>query len=843
MLRFSLRNLLASKVRLLLTLASVVVGVAFVSGTFVLSDTMVKAFDELYAGLTSGTDVVVRAESAYDADLTTTGGQVRPLDEKLVDTVRQVPGVDVAEGSVFGFALIIDPDGKPIQPGGAPTFGTSIAPDRRLSGAGDIREGRAPDGPGEVVIDAQTARKAGFEIGDDVEVVFQDGHRSFRLVGIVGFGDTDSILGATMTGFDLPTAQDVLSKPGLVDEIDVRAVDGVSAGDLRERIAAVLPADVESMTGEQVADDSTASVKDALGVFTTVLLVFAGISLLVGSFVIWNTFNVLVAQRRREVGLLRAVGGTRRQVVAGVLIEALVIGAVAGLIGMAAGVGLATGIRELLKVVGLEMPTTSPALEVRTIVVTLAVAIGVTCVAALLPAWSAARISPMEALRAAVPVSRSSGRLRHVLGWTVLTVGGAMLLVSSWAGNQRWWTLSATLTAFLGLVFVGPSLARGLAALFDHTRRTSWRMAARNISRSSRRAAATALALTIGLTVVTAVAVTASSLKESVATAVTSGNRADVILEPAGMGMGISSSVADLLRGRDDIGEVVEMREWGAQIGGDDQLVTGVDAAGLDRVIDLGIETGDLADLQPGAILVSTAEADQLDVEVGGTLLVTFPETGKQSYRVVGTFSKGSLINSSFVVTLPDFEANVTSRLDAAILVRAAAGVGPERTKDRVEAALTDYPNVTVNTPDEVTRKAQDAVDQLLGIVTALLVLAIVVAVLGVVNTLVLSVMERNRELGVLRAVGATRRQVGQILRRESILMALLGALTGAALGTAAGIALSRSLGDEGITTVVVPVTTVAAYVVAAVAVGVLAAIGPSRRAGKVNVLHALAED
>src|SRR6478735_12033781 len=418
MFRFSWRNLLASKVRLLLTMASVAVGVAFVSGTFVLSDTMAKAFDELYAGLTSGTDVVVRSESAYDADITTTGGQVRPVDEALVARVQRVPGAEVAEGSVFGYALIIDADGQPIQPGGAPTFGTSIATDRRLSGAGTIREGRAPVGPGEVVIDARTARRAGFEVGDDVDVVFEDARRTFRLVGIVGFGETDSILGATMTGFDLPTAQTVLGKTGVVDEIDVRAVDGVSATTLRGRIAAVLPDGVRAQTGEQVAADSTDSVRDAMGVFTTVLLVFAGVSLLVGSFVIWNTFSVLVAQRRREVGLLRAVGGTRRQVVAGVLLEAGVVGVVSSAVGLGLGVALAAGIRLLLKVVGVDVPTTSPAIETRTVVAAFSIGIVVTCLAAVLPAWAAARIEPMEALRPAAPVGRASTRVRHAVGWS-----------------------------------------------------------------------------------------------------------------------------------------------------------------------------------------------------------------------------------------------------------------------------------------------------------------------------------------------------------------------------------------------------------------------------------------
>jgi len=839
--RFSLRNLLANKLRLLLTLASVVVGVAFVSGTFVLSDTMVKAFDELYTGLTSGTDVVVRAESAYDADITTTGGQLRPLDESVVETVRGVDGVEVAEGAVSGFALVIDRHGDAVQPGGAPTFGTTIHADRRLSGAGRIREGHAPSGPGEVVIDAQTVAKAGFRVGDDVDIVFEDGRRTFTLVGVVGFGESDSILGATLAGFDLSTSQLVLGKEGLVDEVDVLAADGVDAQVLQQRIDAVLPDGAEAVTGEQVAEDGTAAVRDAMGIFTTVLLVFAGVALLVGTFVIWNTFNVLVAQRRREVALMRAVGATRRQVLGGVLVEAASIGLVAGLVGLLSGVGLAVAIRSLLKVAGIEIPTTSPAVETRTVVVGVAVGLVVTTVAAVLPAWAAARVSPMEALRPVVPAGRGSGRLRHTAGWLVTGAGAAAIFACSLVGNQRWWTVIAAGTTFLGLVFVGPSLARGLARLFSHGRRGGgWRMAAQNIGRNSRRAAATALALTIGLTVVAAVAVTASSLKDSVSEAVSGGNRSDLILEPAGTGMGISSSIADLLRAREDVQDVVELREWGASVEGHDALVTALDTAGLDQVIDLGVETGSLGSLGPGRVLVSTSAARDLGVRAGDTVDVIFPESGPRTLEVAGTFSKGSLINATYVISMPDFEANVVSRLDAAILMTSAPGVDPGVAKTAIEAAVADYPNVTVNTPDDITRKARQSVDQLLGIVTALLLLAVVVAILGIVNTLALSVVERTRELGLLRAVGGTRRQVRAVIRRESVLMSLLGALTGTALGTACGVALARALVDEGITTVSVPTTTLLVYLAVAVAVGVLAALGPARRASRVDVLRAL---
>ncbi|HEX5086390.1 MAG TPA: FtsX-like permease family protein [Nocardioides sp.] len=841
MLRVSLRNLLVNKLRLLLTVVAVMVGVSFVSGTFVLSDTLVKAFDELYTGLTSGTDVVVRAQNSYEADLNTTGGQRRPLDERIVQTVRAVPGVEVADGSIYGFAVIIDKHGDAVETGGAPTIGTSISRDRRLSGAGTIREGHLPSGPDEMVIDARTVKKAELRLGDRVDVVLPEGRQTFTLVGIVGFGETDSILGATLAGWDLPTAQDVLGKNGEVDEVDVRAAPGVSAEELRSRIAAVLPEGTEAVTSAEVTADNTEAVADALGVFKTVLLVFAGVALLVGSFVIWNTFNVLVAQRRREVALLRAVGATRRQVLSGVVIEAATIGLVSGVLGLLAGVGLAIGIRTMLSLVGIDVPSTSPAIERRTILVGLAVGLGVTTLAALLPAWVATRVAPMEALRDAVPVARASGRVRHTLGWLVTAVGAAVLLASAVIGDRRWWAVVGSVVALAGLVFVGPMLARAMARIADRGRRGGgWRMAARNVARSSRRAAATAMALTIGLAVVVAVAVTAASLKDSVTDAVNGGNRSDLILAPAGAGMGISPSVADLMRSRDDVRDVVAMREWGAQVGGDGTLVTGMDATGLDQVIDLGVESGSLAGLAPGRILVGTQAAEDLGVGIGDDLVVTFPETGPKTFEVAGTFSKGSLINATYVITMPDFEANVAWQLDAAVLVTMEPGTGEAAAKATIENALSDYPNVTVNTPADIAANARASVDQLLGIVTALLLLAVVVAVLGIVNTLALSVVERTRELGLLRAVGSTRRQVRTVVRRESVLMSMLGAVTGLALGVATGVALARALVDEGITTVTVPVGTLVIYGIIAVAVGVLAALGPARRASKVDVLRAV---
>ncbi len=840
MVKLSLRSLLTHKLRLFLTVTAVTVGVAFVSGTFVLSDTMSKAFDELYAGLTKGTDVAVQSEPAYN-DITTQG-QLKPMDEDIVDLVRSVPGVEVAEGSLTGFALVLDKDGEPIQPGGAPTLGASTSADERLAGAFTYRDGRAPSGSDEVALDAATAAKAGYEVGDQVVIVLEDSQDTFTVVGIVGFGENDSLAGATMAAFDTATAQHLLGKDGEFDQVAVKAADGVSAEQLRDDIAAVLPAGVEAKTGTEIAEENSAAISDGLGIFTNILLVFAGVSLLVGSFVIWNTFNVLIAQRRREVALLRAVGATRRQVLGGIVVEALVVGLVSAVVGLFAGIGLAVGIRELLAAVGIEVPTTSAAVEPRTIVAAFLVGVVVTVVAAVAPALGATRVAPVEALREATPAGGSIGRRRRTVGLLLLAGGLVGLAVCAVVGNQPALTGLSTLVSFAGLVTAGPLLARGMARVADRgPRGGGWRMAARNVARSPRRAAATALALTIGLTVVCAVAVTASSTKASVADMVADGNRSDLILKPAGQGgSGMSPVVAEKLRSTDEVTSVVEMRYSGARVAGNTSYIVGTQTEELGDVVDLGIESGSMDDFGKGTMLLGVKQAEVLGLGAGDSIAVTFPETGEVDLTVAGTFTADAIVGSAYVVSLDDFADNVTSRLDTAILVATADGVSAADAKEAAQAAVADYPNVKVSYPSELTKDAQAQVDQLLGIVTALLLLAVVVAILGIVNTLVLSVVERTRELGLMRAVGATRKQVRTVVRRESVLMSLLGALTGIALGTASGIALSRALADQGISSLEVPVGTLVAYLVVAAVVGVLAAIGPARRASRVDVLRAI---
>jgi putative ABC transport system permease protein len=839
MFRVSLRNLASHKLRLVLTVLAITLGVSFVTGTFVLSDTMNKAFEQLYGRLTAGTDVSVRAELAY-ADITTQG-QTRPFDQSVVADIARLPDVAVAEGGVTGFALVLDDAGQPIQPGGAPTFGTSIGADAEIAGEYAVRQGRNPGGEDEVVLDAATARKGGYVLGSRVRIVLPDETAAFTLVGIVSHGNAESMAGATLAGFDLETAQKLYDKVGKVDGVAIRARPGVSPEKLRDEVAAILPPGLEALTGTEVAREGTEAIRDGLGIFTQVLLVFAAVSLLVGSFVIWNTFNVLVAQRRREIALMRAVGATRRQILGGVFTEASILGLTSAGLGLAAGVGLAIGIHDLLTLFGIELPTTTPTVETRTVLAALAVGVLVTVTAAILPAVAATRVTPVEALREGDPSTDRISRRRRLAGCALLGSGLVGMATIAWAGDQPWLTGAMTLVTFVGLVLSGPMLAEVLARLAGRARRgTPRQVAARNIARSPRRAAATALALTIGLSVVTAVAVTAESVKVSVADAVTAGNLSDLVVTPVGATLGISPAVADHLRGRTDVTDVVEVRGGFAEV--DDRVgsVAGADREGLDRVLDLDVRQGTLADFVPGTVLVASREAREQQLQAGDTLELTFAETGRVPLEVVGVFDQVNLISSPYVVTMEDFEDNVTSRLDRAVLLNLVPSASLSESEASISAALVAYPNAKVADAAEFTADTQASVDQLLGLVTALLLLSVVVAVLGITNTLVLSIVERTRELGLLRAVGATRHQVAGVVRHESVLMSALGSISGLVLGTAAGVALSRALVDDGLTRVAVPAGLLAVYGVIAVGVGVLAAIGPARRASRVDVLTAV---
>jgi len=843
MRRVVLKGLLARKLRLVLTAVSISLGVAFVTGTFVLGDTMTATFDQLYEGLTEGTDVTVRGESAFTD--TTTLGATKPFDAAVVDRIEAVDGVSAAAGSVTGYALILDKSGQPVQPGGAPTLGASYTTPEELAGGFTLRSGSAPHGPSQVVIDAATAGKTGYAPGDRATILFTDGPRDYTVVGVAGFGEADNLAGATIATFDLATAQQVLGKVGQFDTIAVRGEDGVSADELRDRIDAVLPGGLEAVTSDEVVAESSKAVADALGFFTKALLGFAAISLLVGGLIIWNTFSILVAQRTRELALLRAVGASRRQVRLSVVAEALVIGLVAAALGLGLGLGVAAGLRAVLGVAGIEVPTTTLQVEPRTVVAALLVGVVVTVLAALLPARQATKVAPVAALRAVDAPAKPVGRLRVLLGAALTLLGAAGL---GWAiadEGQLGVAGVAMLLTLAGVLVLAPVLAVAVTRLVGAPLArlgTTATLARRNALRNPRRTASTATALMIGLALVSTVTVVASSMKASVADVIADSSRADFILKAASAAApGLPPALAEQLRGVEGVGTVAEMRLAPAQVDGGTTMVAAVDPATIEAAANLEVSSGALATLDDTSVFVSDDVAAAHGWVVGDHAEVTYAQTGVQRFTVAGTYGNTSLLGTDYVTTLGANAANGGSELDVAVLVVAADGVALEELRPGLEAVAATYPSAQLDDAASFTEAQGQTIDQLLAIVTMLLLLAVVIALLGIVNTLALSVFERTRELGLLRAVGMTRRQVRSVVRWESVIVAVLGALLGAVLGLACGAALTRGLAGEGLSVVDVPGTRLALYVVAAALAGVLAAIGPARRAAKVDVLRAVA--
>ncbi|MET0764595.1 MAG: ABC transporter permease [Blastococcus sp.] len=843
-----LKGLLARKLRLALTAVSISLGVAFVSGTFVLGDTMTATFDQHYEGLTEGTDVTVRGESAFTD--TTTLGQTKPFDEAVLGQVSDVDGVAAATGVVTGYALMLDKSGEPVQPGGAPTLGANFPSaeeiDAGLTAGFTLRAGDAPAGPREVAVDAATAEKQGFAPGDPITILFADGPRDFTVSGIAGFGEADNLAGATMAAFDLATAQQVLGKVGVFDSIDVQAESGVSPEELRDRVAAALPGGLEAVTSDEVVAESSEAVADALGFFTTGLLGFAAISLLVGALIIWNTFSILVAQRTRELALLRAVGASRRQVRFSVVAESFVIGLVAAGLGLGLGIGVAAGLRAALGAVGIEVPTTTLQVEPRTIVAALLVGVVVTVFAALLPARQATKVAPVAALRAVDAPAKRVGRVRIALG-SLLTLAGAAGLASAIAAEGHLQLAGiAMLLTLVGVLTLAPLIATAVTTVVGAPLArfggTTAALARRNALRNPRRTANTATALMIGLALVSTVTVVASSMKASVADVIADSNRADFILKATSQAApGLPPQLAEDLRAVDGVEVVSEMRFGPAQIDGATTFVAAIDPASAERTADLQVSTGSVADLHGTSVLVSDPVAEAEGWAIGDSVEITYAQTGTQRFTVAGTFGNTAMLGSDYVTDLATHEANIGSALDVAVMVVAAEGADLDAVRAAMEPVVDAYPVAQLDDAASFTESQAATIDQLLAIVTMLLALAVIIALLGIVNTLALSVFERTRELGLLRAVGMTRRQVRAVVRWESVIVAVLGALLGSALGLAFGAALTRGLAEEGLTVLEIPGGRLAVYVLAAALAGVLAAIGPARRAAKVDVLQAVA--
>lgn len=839
MLRLTLRSLLARKLRLLLSGVAVILGVAFVAGTFVLTDTLGRVFDDLFTDVNKGTAVTVQGKSALGG-----GGMAdrEPVPDAVVTAVRAVPGVREAIGVVSGYAQVVDKDGKAYKTGGAPSFGVSFHPDS-VQEALRVRDGRAPKGPNEVAVDSVTFKRAKLALGDRIRVLLKGPARNVTLVGIVGLDKAPSLGGASLIAFDANVAQAALGTPGTWSAVVVAAEPGEPQQQLRDRISQVLPAGFEALTQKQAVDDQSKDLKQALGFFNIALGVFGGIALFVGAFLIFNTFSMLVAQRTRELALMRALGASRGQVTASVLTEAVVVGLIASLVGFGVGIGVAIGLKELLANVGIELPAGATVVKLRTLLVSLGVGVGVTAAAALLPARKAARVAPVEAMRESGPAEGRSLRRRTTAGSVVLVGGVSALLRGLDVGELPLVGVGAALT-FLGVAMLSALFARpavGLLGVPFQSLGVPSRLGRGNAMRNPRRTSTTAAALMIGLALVAMVSTFGSSTKASVDVIVGDALGADYVLHTDTF-QPFSPEVAKALQGKPELAQVAAYRFGRAKVDGDRTDVQGVESGPLRATLKMTVLSGDLTTIDRGQLAVSKSYAQDHRLAVGQTVTVTWSRTGDQRMRVGAVYDDNQFAGN-VLVGGATHDANVTEKLLGVVAVKVADGVSAKTSRAVVETAVAPFPNIDVEDQAELVAFQKEQIDQLLNVVTVLLVLSVVIAVLGIVNTLALSVVERTRELGLLRAVGLQRRQMRRMIRAESVLIAIFGAVLGVAVGLALGAALVQALEDQGITEFAVPVSRLLGLLLVAGLAGVIAAALPARRASRLNVLEAIAAE
>lgn len=849
MLKVTLRNLLARKVRLILSAFAIVLGIAFVAGSLVFTDTMGKSFDNIVYGTVS--DVNVRFEDSGQAGLENEVNlDDRSMPASLVQTIADVDGVARADGNVEGMGLFVKKkDGTLLGGTGAPTlaFNWNDAPNADGDQIATISQGEIPEGPDEVAIDERSIENAGYELGDTVEM-FTTGAEpqvEAKLVGIVEFAG-GGLAGATLVTFDTPRAQELfLDGQDAYSSISVEADPGVSQTELADRVAQVLPDGAEAVTGDDLADETQSIINTVLGFLNTFLLVFAAIALVVGTFLIVNTFSILVAQRSRELALLRAMGASRGQVTRSVLTEAFAVGVLGSTLGLVLGYGLAAVLKALFGQFGLDLSGTALVFAPRTVIVSYVVGILVTMVAAWFPARRAAKVPPVAAMRDDVALPEGTIHKRLIVG-VALAAAGAALMAAGLFGDvpkAPAWIGIGIFFVLMAVALTSPVTALPVIALTGVLNRALFgavgRLATQNASRNPRRTAATASALMIGLALVTTMSVLGSSINRSIEAGVDEQFTTDFLVSNA-IGQPFSTTVAEDVAALPGVGEVSAEQNVG--FGVDDRSVYGsaVDPASLDRIFELSYSSGHAPEATD-QIAFNETTADQLGVSTGDRLDLTFPGT-ELPVTVSGVYADTYVVGPSLV--LRDVIEQVgLKRVDSYLAVNAAPGADLDEVGDEITDAVAAIPTVTVQDKQEFADAQRAQVNQLLYLIYALLGLAIVIAVLGIINTLSLSVIERTREVGLLRAVGLSRRQLRRMVRLESITIAVLGALLGIASGLLFGVSLRSAFSHEGITHLAIPWVQLAVFVVVAAVVGVLAAVVPAWRASRLNVLRAIATD
>lgn len=844
MLRAALKSLLGRKVRLLMSTFAIVLGAAFVVGTLAFSDTLSRSFAAIFAS--SVGDVVVEPEGA--AEVQGFGGDTDiTLTAELVEQLAGVDGAARADGNVEEQGVFpIAEDGKVIGGQGAPGLGVNWSdapPGNGIEGL-QIIDGRPPEKAGEVAMDEVAAEKAGYEVGDTVGFSTSGAEPSIEatLVGTVGYRDGGSLAGASIAAFDTATAQELFTAPGEFDNIWVTAEDGVSQEELRDNVADELPEGVDALTGDDAADEAATQLLEAISFLRTFLLIFAGVSLIVGGFLIVNTFSILVAQRGRELALLRALGASRRQVTRSVLVESFVVGVVGGTLGMGLGYVLALGIRALFATFGLDLSGYDLVIRPTTWLACYGVAIVVTMIAAWLPARKAARIAPIEALRDDVALPETSIRHR-LLGGVVLCLLGAVSLglgLFTDVPKGGWLVGAGVFGLLMGVTAASAWLSRpyllAMRALYQRLFGQVGNLAGQNSLRNPRRTTATASALMIGLALAGTMSIVGASAKATVDKAVDENFVGDYIVSST-FAQSFSPSIARQMAKVDGVDEVVRLRAQQVEIErGSVSFVTATDRNALTGLLDLSVVDGSLDGFSGLSVVVDEGYAEDEDLAVGDTITAYFGDK-EFPLEVVAIYAENPLAGQ-VLMTVDAFTEMGYADKDSFLVVDADPG-----SRADLEEIVADSPLVSVLDQREFAQQQREPIDQMVLLIFALLGLALIIAVLGIVNTLALSVIERTREIGLLRAIGVSRGQMRRMVVLESILISLLGAILGVLMGIGFGLALMQSLKDEGLDVIAVPWGQLAIYLVAAVVVGVLAAVLPALRAARLDVLKAIATE
>ncbi|GGM05008.1 ABC transporter [Streptomyces fumigatiscleroticus] len=839
MFRTALRNVLAHKARLLMTVLAVMLGVAFVSGTLVFTNTLSDALQNSSAKGFDHVDVAVTAESREDSGDTV--GKTPELTQALLEKSGEVPGAASAVGVVNGFTAIAGKDGKLIGDGfqsqGGNYWGTD---DPRYP----LTAGHAPKGRDEILIDSRTAERTGYKVGDTVRLSVDGPVLTPTVAGVFTTDDGNVAAGGSLALFDTATAQQLFGKAGTYDEIDVTAKAGVTQAALKAELDRALPGDVvETTTGEQLADDQAEMIASSMSGMKQGLLVFAGIALFVGTFIIANTFTMLVAQRTKELALLRAVGASRRQVTRSVLIEAFVVGAVAAVTGLVAGIGIGAGLRALVGSLGATVPDGPLVVTPGTVAAALAVGILVTMLAAWLPGRRAARIPPVAAMNSLhAKATTRSLVLRNTLGALFTAAGVAVILAATTmdgSDGQAPMGLGAVLL-IIGVFVLTPLLSRPLIAAAAPVLRAfgvAGRLARQNSVRNPRRTAATASALMIGLTLITGMTVMAGSLQKSIDKMASSALSADYVVSMAN-GNSLSTDVEKKLRHTEGVTAVSPLRNAPSRIDGDTEYLTGVDGAAIGELTHLTVDDGSFR-VGGTRVVVDDDTANSHGWRAGSAFTVHYEDGTAQRLTVAGVYQGNELIRGIMLDTAT-LTPHQPDPADMQVMVKTSGGASGAA-KDRLEKALGSNPGIKVQDKQDISNGIAQMFTLMLNMLYGLLAMAVVVAVLGVINTLAMSVFERSQEIGMLRAIGLDRRGIKRMVRLESLVISLFGGVLGIGLGVFFGWAAGQLLGTRMATyELVLPWGRMAVFLLLAAAVGVLAALWPARRAARLNMLQAI---